>query len=73
MTKKVKVDDLYFKYRPRVTQDAWMVQIWWFQLKSVTGYCADKEKFTDRQLDRRADGRTHACNDNTSPAWKSKG
>ena len=30
MTLKVKVNDLHFQYKPRVSQDACMVQIWWF-------------------------------------------
>ena len=45
-----------------------LVQIWWFQLKSVMSY-ADKVKLTDGQMDRR----TNAGNDNTSLAWKVKG
>ena len=55
MTLKVKVDDIHFQYQPRVSQDAChgLVQIWWFWLKSVTSYCADKFKFTDERTDRR--------------------
>ena len=53
MTLKVKVNDPYFQYQPRVSHDAYLVQIWWFQLKSVTSYRADKVTFTDRQTDRR--------------------
>ena len=30
MTLKVKVNDLDFQYQPRVSQDACVVQIWWF-------------------------------------------
>ena len=30
MTLKVKVNDLHFQYQPRVSQDACLVQIWWF-------------------------------------------
>ena len=41
MTLKVKVNDPYFQYQPRVSNDACLVQIWWFQLKSVTSYRAD--------------------------------
>ena len=58
---KVKVNDLRFQYQPRVLQDACMEQIWWFQLKPVTSYRADKVKFTDRWMDRR----TGAGNNNT--------
>ena len=47
MTLKVKANHLHFQYQPRVSQDACLVQIWWFQLKSVTSYRADKVKFTD--------------------------
>ena len=65
ITLKVKVNDLYFLYQPRVSQDACLEQIWWFQLKCVTSYRVDKVKFTD--------GRTDAGNDNTPSAWKAKG
>ena len=51
MTLKVKVNDLHFHYQPRVSQDACLVQIWWFQLKFLTSYRADKVKFTDRRTD----------------------
>ena len=64
MTLKIKVNDLYFQYQLRVSQDACLVRIWWFQLKSVTLSC-DKQKFTD--------GRTDAGNDNTPSAWKASG
>ena len=53
MTLKVKVNDLHFQYQPRVSQGACLVQIWWFQLKYVMSYRADKVKFTDRRTDRR--------------------
>ena len=69
MTLKVKVNDLHFQYQPRVSHDARLVQIWWFQLKFVTSYRADKVKFTDGRTDRRTD----AGNDNTPSAWKAKG
>ena len=62
MTLKVKVNDLHFQYHLRVSHDACLAQIWWFQLKSVTSYHANKVKFTD--------GRTDAGNDNTPSAWK---
>ena len=42
MTSKVKVNYIYFQYQLRVSQDAYMVQIWWFQLKYMTSYGADK-------------------------------
>ena len=45
----------FFQYQPRVSHDACLIQIWWFQLKCVTSYQADKVKFTDRRTD---DGRT---------------
>ena len=45
MTLKVKVNDLHFLYQPRVSQDACLEQIWWFLLKSVTSYRADKPNF----------------------------
>ena len=43
ITLKVKVND-----QPRVSKDAYLEQIWWFQLKSVMSYNADKVKFTNR-------------------------
>ena len=45
----------YFQYQSRVSLDACLMQIWWFQLKSVTSYCLDKVKFTDRRTDGRSD------------------
>ena len=57
MTLKVKVNDPYFQYQPRVSHDACLVQIWWFQLKSGMSYRADKVKFTDRRTDGQTDGR----------------
>ena len=51
MTLKVKVDELRFQYQLRVSQDACLLQIWWFQLKSVTSYLADKQKFTASRTD----------------------
>ena len=61
MILKVTVNDLQFQYQPSVSQDACLVQIWWFQLKFVTSYGVDKVKFTDRWTD----GRTDWGNDNT--------
>ena len=49
MNLKVKVNDPCFQYQPRVSHDACLMQIRWFQLKTVTSYCADKVKFTDGQ------------------------
>ena len=43
----------HFQYQLKVSCDACVVQIWWFQLQSVTSYRADKVKFTDRQTVRR--------------------
>ena len=63
MTWKVKVNDPYFQYQPRVSHDASLVPSWWFQLKSVTSYRADKEKFTDGRTDGQTDRRTDAGND----------
>ena len=54
-----------FYYPPRVYEDACLVQIWWFQLKFMASYHADKVKFTD--------GRTDPRNGNTPSAWKFKG
>ena len=58
MTLKIKVNDLHFQYQSRVSQDACLVQIWWFQLKSVTNYRADKQKFTEGRTDVQTDGHT---------------
>ena len=73
MTLKVKVNYPYFRYQLRISHDACLVQIWWFQLKSVTSYRADKLKFTDRQTHRQMDRRADAGNDNTPSAWKARG
>ena len=69
MTLKVKVNDPYFQYQPRVSHYACLAQIWWFQLKSVKSYRADKVKFMDGRTDRQTD----AGNDNTPAAWEAKG
>ena len=68
MTVKVKVNDPYFQYQRRVSHDACLVQIWWFQLKSETSYRADKVKFTDGWADGRTDRWTDVGNDNTPSA-----
>ena len=60
MTLKVQVNDLHFQYQPRVSQDTCLEQIWWFQIKPVTSYRADKVKFTDGRTDRQTDGQTQA-------------
>ena len=53
MTLKLKVSGPYFQYQLRVCQDSYLVQMLWFQLKSVTSYCADKVYLrTDGQSDR---------------------
>ena len=65
ITLKVKVNDPYVQYQPRVSQDACLVQITRFYRKSVTSYRADKVKFTYRWTD--------ASNNNTPSAWKAKG
>ena len=62
MTMKIKVNNPYFQYKVRLSSDACLVQIWWFQLKSVTSYRADKVKF----MDGRTDGQTQAT---TIPLW----
>ena len=55
-----------FQYQMRVSQDACLVQIWWFQLKFMTSYYADKIKFMDRQTDGWTDGLTQ---ETTIPLW----
>ena len=44
MTLKVKVNVYHFQYL-RESQDAYLVQIWWFQLKSIKSYHTDKPNF----------------------------
>ena len=51
MTLKVKISDPHIQYQLWIFNDACLVQIWWFQLKAVTGSLADNIKFTDRQTD----------------------
>ena len=36
MTLKVKVNDPHFQHQVRESQDAYLVQLWWFSLKSWT-------------------------------------
>ena len=57
MTLKVKFNDPHFWYQLRASQNACLVQIWWFQLKSVTSYRVNKIKVK---------------NNNTPLAWKAK-
>ena len=47
MTLKIKVNDLHFQYQLRVSQDACLVQIWWFLPKSMTNYRTDKPNFLE--------------------------
>ena len=49
---KVKDDDPPFQYQPRVSQNACLVQISRFYVKSVTSYRSERAKFMDRQTDR---------------------
>ena len=72
MILKAKVNDFYFQYQPRVSHNACLEQIWWFQLKPLTSYRADKVKFTDGRTDRRTGGQTQATT-NTPSAWNAKG
>ena len=37
----------YFQYQLRESQDAYLVQIWWFSLKSIKSYRTDKPKFLE--------------------------
>ena len=60
MTLKVNANDPFVPYQPTVSHDACLVHIWWFQLKYVTSYRADKVKFTDGQTDGRTDGQAEA-------------
>ena len=47
MTLKVNVNDPQFQYQPRVSHDAFLVQIWWFQPESVRSYHVDKPNFLE--------------------------
>ena len=42
ITLKIKIKDLHIPYLLRVCHNAYLVQIKWFQLKSVTSYREDK-------------------------------
>ena len=45
MTLRVKVNDPHFPYQLKVSQDAYLIQIWLFKPKSVTSYCMGKPNF----------------------------
>ena len=47
MALNFKVNASHFQYPLRESQDAYLVQIWWFQLKFIKSYCADKPKFLE--------------------------
>ena len=47
MTLKVKVNEPHFQYQPRVFQITCLMQIWWFQPKSVTSYRTEKFNFLE--------------------------
>ena len=47
MILKANVNDLYFQYQLRVSQDACLVHIWWYQSKAQTSYHADKPHFLE--------------------------
>ena len=72
MTLKVKANDPYFQYQPKVSHDACFMQISWFQRKSVTSYCADKVKFRDRWTDRWMEEWADRCRQRQG-AWKARG
>ena len=63
----------FFHYQLRVFHEACLVPIWWFQLKSVTSYHAEKVKFMDGQADGRTGGRVDAGNYNTPFGLKGQG
>ena len=46
MALKVKVNAFHFQYQLRESQDAYLMQIYLFQLKSIKSY-ADKPKFLE--------------------------
>ena len=47
MTLKVKAIASHFQYHLRQSQDVYLVQIWWFWLKSIKSYHVDKPKFLE--------------------------
>ena len=46
MTLKVSVNDPHFQCHLRKSQDAYLMQIWWLLLKSITNH-VEKEKFLE--------------------------
>ena len=66
MTLKVKVNDLHFQYELRVSQDACLVQIWWFQLNLWRVIVWTRQSL-------QTDGWTDAGNEDTPLPWKAKG
>ena len=50
ITLKIKDNGHLFTYQPKISQDACLVQIWWFQPKSVTSYYADKPNFLEFEV-----------------------
>ena len=47
MALKVNVNASHFQYQLRESQDAYLVHIWWFYLKFIKSYWADKPKFLE--------------------------
>ena len=47
MTLKIKVNDPYFQYQLRESQDAYLVQIWRLLLKHITTYSTEKSSFLE--------------------------
>ena len=47
VTLKVEFNYPYFLNQLRVSPDACLIEIWWFQPKSVTSYCMDKLNFPE--------------------------
>ena len=47
MTLKVTINNVYFQYQLRVSQNACLLQIWWFGPKSATSHRADKPNFLE--------------------------
>ena len=72
MALKVKVIDFHFHYQPRVSQDACLEQIKWFQLKPVTSYRVDNVKFTDGRTDKRTDVFQYEQTHNMMQVWTGK-
>ena len=47
MTLKVKINAYHFQYQLCESKDAYLVQIWWFQLKSIKRYHTDQLYFLE--------------------------